>query len=295
METPPNYQLLATFITVAHEASFTKAAKKLGIGKGTVSRAIASLEKQLGTELLHRTTHAVALSTAGTALYERTAPHLLALAEAVEKLPERAEEPSGVLRLTAPNDFGLIVLPEVLAQFSLRYPQVRVDMRLTNAVVDLVADGFDLAIRSVSSLTQDSTLTMRRLGIGRPSWYAAPNYLLRRGRPKELGDPRHDWILHPAVRAGLKFPKDTPSRFLCDDMLFIRNLAREGSGICLLPGFVGAPDVREGLLEKVPLPDALNARKVDLALIYPSSGQIARKVTAFRDLLFEWNKKFQVD
>jgi DNA-binding transcriptional LysR family regulator len=115
---------------VAEEASFTKSARKLGLGKGTVSRAIASLERQLGAELVHRTTQAVALSTAGTALYERTAKHLSALDQAVQRLPERAEEPSGVLRLTAPNDFSFVVLPEVLAQFARRYPEVQVDLRV---------------------------------------------------------------------------------------------------------------------------------------------------------------------
>jgi DNA-binding transcriptional LysR family regulator len=97
------YQLLAVFVAVAEQASFTKAARKLGIGKGTVSRAVAQLARQLGAELVHRTTHAVALSTAGTALYERTAAHLAALDQAVQKLPERAAEPSGVLRMTAPG------------------------------------------------------------------------------------------------------------------------------------------------------------------------------------------------
>ena len=111
---------------MAEEASFTKAARKLGPGKGTVSRAIASLERQPGAELVHRTTQAVALSTAGTALYERTAKHLSALDQAVQRLPERAEEPSGVLRLTAPNDFiQAVPLGEqnpIKSDFALIYP-----------------------------------------------------------------------------------------------------------------------------------------------------------------------------
>ncbi|HEX5660975.1 MAG TPA: LysR family transcriptional regulator, partial [Polyangiales bacterium] len=86
-ETPVDYQLLAVFVAVAEQNSFSKAARKLGIGKGTVSRAIARLERTVGAELLHRTTHHVALSTAGSALFERAAPHLAALNQAVVKLP----------------------------------------------------------------------------------------------------------------------------------------------------------------------------------------------------------------
>ena len=100
-ETPVGLDLLGIFVAVADDTSFSRAARRLGITKGTVSRAIARLEQALGTELIHRTTHRVALSTAGTALYERTAPHLSALAHAVGRLPERAEQPSGDLRLTA--------------------------------------------------------------------------------------------------------------------------------------------------------------------------------------------------
>src|SRR5690348_13053202 len=112
METPFDYQLLAIFRAVAVQTSFSKAAKRLGVAKGTVSRAIARLEDIVGAELLHRSTHSVALSTAGTALYERTAHHVAALDQAVKGLPERAEEPSGDLRVTAPTDFGAILLPD---------------------------------------------------------------------------------------------------------------------------------------------------------------------------------------
>lgn len=291
-ETRVSFELLTVFVAVAEASSFTKAAHKLGMGKGTVSRAIASLERQLGAELLHRTTHAVALSTAGTALYERTAQHLSALNQALQKLPERAEEPSGVLRLTAPSDFAYVVLPEVLTQFARRYPKVQLDLRVTNANVDLVAQGFDLAIRAVGGgKMKDSTLTIRRLGPAAGGWFAAPSYLARRGRPKEVGEEGHDWILHPAQRTLMKLPADTPFRFFCDDILMTRSLAREGAGICMLPAFAAAPYVAEGLLQAVPLTDQ-HAFKAELALVYPSSGQVPRKITAFRDVLLEAMKKW---
>ena len=288
-ETQADYGLIATFVAVAQESSFTKAAKKLGVGKGTVSRAIAELERQLGAELIHRTTHAVALSTAGLALYERTAPHLAALNVAVLKLPERAMEPSGELRLTAPHDFGIAVLPELLVQFARRYPKIRLDVWLTNTNIDLVREGFDLALRAGPTL-KDSTLTARRLVGAHVGFFASPEYIARRGRPKEPNDAAHEWLLHRALRSSVKpFQAATP-RFLCDDMLLIRELARRGAGIAMLPKAFAVPYVQDGSLEEVPvsLPGGVSG---GMFLVYPSSGEVPRKVAAFRDFLLDWLKK----
>lgn len=289
-ETPLDYQLLATFAAVAEQNSFSKAARKLGIGKGTVSRAIARLEAMVGAELVHRTTHKVALSTAGTALYERTAPHLAALDKAFRGLPERGEDPSGELRLTAPHDFGVIVLPEIVAQFSRRYPLVSLDIRLTNARVDLVAERFDLAIRAGPATMKDSTLTVRRLGVARGEFYAAPTYLARRGRPRLLGEAQHDWILHPGILSLWKVPRETV-KFLCDDFLLVRDLVRDGAGVGLLPRFVANTYARDGLIESVAL-GTLPTDPGHFVLLYPSSGQVPRKVAAFRDFLLERVKSF---
>jgi DNA-binding transcriptional LysR family regulator len=288
-ETHADTALLTTFVAVADEQSFTKAARKLGIGKGTVSRAIALLEEPRGAARLHRTTPAVALSTAGVALYERVAPHIAALNQAVQKLPERAAVPSGELRLTAPQDIAQVILPEVLTQFARRYPEVRVDLRATNRQVDLVAEGFDIAIRAATKM-KDSTLTARRLAIGGLGSYAAPSYVARRGRPKRIGDADHDWIVHPFTRAALKLPAETVTRFQCDDFLVIRALARDGAGVGMMPRFVGTPYVNEGLLEDVGLAEPASLR-AGLYLVWPSSGQVPRKVVAFREFFVEWLRK----
>jgi DNA-binding transcriptional LysR family regulator len=289
--TPVDYQLLTIFRAVAEQSSFTKAARKLGIGKGTVSRAVARLEGILGVELIHRTTHDVALSTAGNALYERTAHHLAALDQAVLDLPERAAEPSGTLRLTAPHDFGAILLPELLTLFARRYPEVRFDVRITNSRVDLVAEGFDLAIRPyVGSSSKDSGLIMRRLGGPLTGeLYASLSYLARRGKPKRLGDPKHEWILFPAALPLFKFPRDS-TRFLCDDLFVTRELVRDGAGIGFLPRFLADAYVRDGLIEPV-LVGGLPSTKASYVVVYPSSGQTPRKVTAFCDILVERFKK----
>lgn len=283
--TAPDYASLAAFVAVAEETSFSKAAKRLGITKGTVSRAIARLEETVGAELIHRDTHRVALSTAGTALYERTASHLAALAGAVGTLPERSEQPSGELRVTAPHDFAAIVLPALVAQFVLRYPEVRVDLRVTNARVDLIAEGFDLAIRAVPGKLADSRLTARRLGIGSMGFYASPSYLARRGEPRAFGDPKHEWVAMRAMLKLLRAPRDFQPRVTADDILTIHNLVREGVGVGFLPGFVTSTDVAQGRLQAVLPGHSIGA--ASLMLVYPSSGQVPRKVTAFRDFLVE--------
>jgi DNA-binding transcriptional LysR family regulator len=282
--TQVNYQLLAVFVAVVEASSFSKAARKLGVGKGSVSRAIARLEAILGAELLHRNTHAVALSTAGAALYERAAPHLSALDEAVGKLPERAEQPSGRLRLVAPYDFGVIVLPELLAQFSLRYPQVSFDVRLINQLIDLASERFDLAIHIAITRLKDSRLTARRLCGSEAGFYASPTYLARRGKPKRLDEAGHDWIVHPGLIANWKLPRERSWRFLCDDFFLARDLARDGAGVAFLPALVAEPYVRGGFIEAVPLTDRPRQQGT-FFVVYPSSGQVPRKVAAFRDFL----------
>jgi DNA-binding transcriptional LysR family regulator len=283
--TPVDYARLAAFVAVAEETSFSKAAKRLGITKGTVSRAIARLERDLGAELLHRNTHKVALSTAGTALYERTAPHLAALDRAVGTLPERSEQPSGELRITAPHDFAAIVLPELVAQFLVRYPEVRVDIQVSNAKVDLVAEGFDLAIRASPGKLADSRLTARRLQMGAAGFYASPSYLARRGEPRAFGDPKHEWVVMPAMLPFLRAPKTLRPRVLVGDMLTLRNLLGEGAGVGFLPRFVAEPYVAEGRLKATALGHAMSA--ANLTIVYPSSGQVPRKVAAFRDFVVE--------
>ena len=285
MKTRRTLQQLLVFSAVAEHTSFTKAAKKLGLAKGTVSRSIAQLEAHLGVELIHRTTHHVSLSTAGLELHERTHAHFLALQSAALELPERDEEPAGLLRITAPCDFGTIVLPSVLSSFSNRYPAVRFDIRLTDEHVDLVRGGYDLGIRIAIGPLKDSMLTVRRLRKNGSMYCASPAYLARRGRPRRIDDEQHVWILHSGVAALLELPPDIV-RFTVDDFLLARDLARDSAGLVLLPDFVARPDLRDGLLEEVVVADAPLGSS-SLMMLYPSSGQLPKKVSSFRDFLVE--------
>lgn len=280
--------LLTIFVAVADHASFSKAASHLGITKGTVSRGIARLEAIVGAELLHRDTHRVAMSTAGTALYERTAPHLGALANALSELPEREDEPSGQLRITAPYDVGVMLLPDIIARFVLRFPKVTFDLRPSNQRFDLVADGFDMAIRAAPSGLADSNLTVRKLGSAEMRVYASPAYVARRGEPQKLvsADDGHSWIVFRPMMSLL--PKQSRPSFLTDDLFTVRELVRAGAGVGTMPSFVAAPYVEAGTIVQI-MPSHTWRGAGGLYLLYPTRGRgtVPRKVAAFRDFLLE--------
>ncbi len=288
MEATIDLGLLSVFHAVARSGSFTDAAKTLRVTKGTVSRGIAALEEKLGAELLHRTTRSVALTSAGTALFERTGPHLRALNDAVCRLPELEDTPSGELKLTCPTDFSA-VMADLVHRFCLRYPQVRVNLELSNRMVNLVSEGFDLAIRAAPGPLKSSTLVMRRLVPVAAWFYASPAYLARSGPVRELGDPAHSWVVLTGLKRTLKVPKDFAPRVQSNDFSFIRDCARAGAGVAMLPSFLAEALVESGELVKV-LP-SLKAFGGGFVLLYPSSGQVARKTTAFRDFIVDHFKR----
>jgi DNA-binding transcriptional LysR family regulator len=280
--------MLRVFVAVAEHASFSKAATQLGITKSTASRVLARLEAHVGAELLHRDTHKVAMSTAGVALFERVAPHLTALAGAISELPEHRETPSGLLRVTCSIDVGMTFLPGVIARFRLRHPDITFDLHISDQVVDLVAEGFDLAVRAAPRGLTDSSLTVRKLGSAELSFYASPSYLARRGTPKEVGDPDHDWLVFRPAAATI-MPKRSVAHVLADNLLFLRELAVANGGVAGLPTFVAEPEVATGRLASV-LPARTLRASGGFYLLYPSRGQTPRKVIAFCDFILDCMK-----
>ncbi|WP_338867308.1 LysR family transcriptional regulator [Myxococcus stipitatus] len=284
---------LALFVAVAEGASFSSAAKKLGMPKSSVSRGISQLESLLGVQLLHRTTRRVALSTAGQALYERVSPMLASLRKSVGDLPELEEEPSGELRLTAVVDWGATLLADVVTRFVARYPAVKVDLHLDNRVVDLVAEGFDAALRLSLSPLRDSSLRARRLGPLSLRLYASPAYLARRGpprHPRELA--AHAWIsFRSEMPMWLEGPGEekspVPSKGVirCDDMFFMRETLRLGAGVGFLPTLIAEAEVAEGRLVAVLPKWSMPAGSV--WFVSTAGRHMPRKVAAFRDFLME--------
>jgi DNA-binding transcriptional LysR family regulator len=279
--------LLELFVTVARTASFSEAGRKLGLPRSSVSRNVGELETALGVQLFNRTTRKVALSTAGATLYERIAPQLQELHQSLDSMPEQAEQPSGELRLTAPTDLGVTVLPDIIAGFGQRYPAICVDVRLAQRVVDLVGEGFDLALRISEGRLADSSLVARRLSEVEFELFAAPTYVARRGPVKNLDDTAsHDWVTFRGPPPP-PFPRPTlRARAASDDLLWVHQAVRAGIGVALLPNFLARADVAAGRLVRL-LPRHPVRRGV-LYFVHPAGPKVPRKVLAFRDYFVEY-------
>jgi DNA-binding transcriptional LysR family regulator len=174
---------VAAFVEVAERASFRGAAKALRVPRSTLSERVAALERELGVQLLVRTTRSVKLTDLGARFHREVAPAIAALADAQRGLLEARDRPTGRLRVTAPLELGQRVLADVLPRFAVRHPEVVLDVELTNRRVQIVEEGFDVAIR-VGPLSE-SSLVARRLGTPTTMRiYGSPDYLRRAGAPR---------------------------------------------------------------------------------------------------------------
>jgi DNA-binding transcriptional LysR family regulator len=283
----PELDLLNLFVAVAETQSFSLAAKRLGLPRSTVSRGIVRLEASLGTHLLHRTTHTVGLTTAGTALFDRVAPLVTSLRQAVDSLPEQAESPSGTLRITAANDVGFGWLSDVVPRFMARHPQVKVDVWLTNAFVDLVAEGVDVALRISRGPLRDSSLVARKLTDLEAQLFAAPAYLSRRGTPRSLEElSGHDRVVPRGWRdTELLAMLSEGASLRADDFFFAREVLRQGAGVGILPSFVAQPALEDGSLVRVLSKFALPTGA--LYVVHPRMTHVPAKVAAFKAFLLE--------
>lgn len=286
MNGTPDLNLLRRFVAIAQSTSFSAAAQKLGLPKSTMSRSVARLEQELGTRLLHRTTHAVGLTTAGAALLERVAPLLGSLETALSSLPEQTERPSGLLRITAAPDFAAAMLAPLVARFAFLHPDIRVEARLTTEYLDLVAEGFDLALRASSKRLADSRLVARRMGRVELQLFASPAYLSRRGVPRNEEELQgHEFVLFPRARRMPELRMLPAARIVADDFFYVRETLRAGGGIGVLPVSLSRGDMATGDLVRV-LPRFV-AGTGTMYLVHPHSEHVPAKVTAFRDFLLE--------
>ena len=285
---------VATFVRVAEGGGLTPAARVMGVPKSTVSRALSRLEQHLGVRLVQRTTRALALTDAGRAYYERVRDPVAGLADATADVVDMGTEPRGTIRISAPLDMGEFLLADVVAQFTEKYPQVRLDVSLSSRIVDLVAEGFDLAVRA--SPLADSSLVARKLGAADLGLFAAKAYLARRGTPGKVADlASHDFVRFRATGMGpqlvLRGPNGAEERVTVagavetDDMTFVQRLVARGMGVGLMPLFFAACATRaeqEGVVRV--LPDwAMRGGAVHV--VAPSASHEPRRVKLFRDFL----------
>lgn len=256
MKRLPDLEAWAIFAKVAEHGSFSRAARAMGMSDPTVSKAIARLEARLGLTLIARTSRRIALTDAGRVALER-ASRILSEGEAVEEeAGEQSKVPRGRVRISAPLSFGIAYLGATLPAFLQAYPEITVDFALSDRKVDLVAEGFDLALR-IASLN-DSSLLSRRLCTVRLLLVASPDYLERHGmptHPAELGGhlalaytggASRNWrFTHPIFGEETVEP---PVRVWTDNADVLNPALLAGQGLAIQPEFLVWRELRDGLL-----------------------------------------------
>jgi DNA-binding transcriptional LysR family regulator len=288
----PDLEGLAIFAKVVEARSFVGAATELGLSKATVSKAISRVEARLGTRLFNRTSRRFALTDAGKALSERAA-RILADGEAAENdALAQSSTPRGRIRLAVPMSFGVRQVAALLPDFFEQYPDISVDLHLSDATVDLIGEGFDAALRI--AVMPDSSLVARRLcGIARHT-LAAPSYLDEHGRPSHPLDlARHKCLSyaylptpdtwHFANTSGdnVSVRPGGPLRVNNGDALMPALIA--GLGVAVLPEFIAGDAVADGRLEII-LKDWLTPQGA-LHFVTPSAGPRPARIDALVDFL----------
>ncbi|NOK17100.1 LysR family transcriptional regulator [Corallococcus carmarthensis] len=282
---------LLVFARVVQAGSFTAAAKALRMPKSTVSRKVSELEERVGAQLLQRTTRTLHLTEVGRAYYAHC-ERIVAEAEAAELAVTRLQAgPHGLLRVTTP--LSVHFLAPMVARFMEQYPDVQVEMLCTDRAVDLMEEGFDLAVRA--GRLPDSSLMARRLGDIERLVVASPEYLQARGAPRTPSDlAKHDclffgtalqgnvWTLHAAGRA---VEVKVSGRLVINEPDMLRAVTLLGAGVALIPGQQCVEDLESGRLQRV-LPDWSSAG-APVHAVYPPTRHHVPKVMAFVEVLRE--------
>jgi DNA-binding transcriptional LysR family regulator len=292
MEDRIDLNRIATFVRVVQSGSFTAAAGTLSLPTSSVSRAVARLEDDLGTRLLHRTTRKLRLTEVGERYFERMKAVIGEVDEAHQALAADSE-PRGTVRLTASVDLGLRELPALMAKLVMRHPHLVIDLILSDRRVDIVDEGVDLALRAGRTL-DDSSLVARKLGAGDLGIFGATTYLERRGRPRTLADvAKHDCVMYRG-RAGklpwrLTGPRgdetvETSGPVMTDDMMFAYEAVVAGMGLGLVPAGMVAREAPARRPQRVLPSYGLQGA---VYLVSPSRRLVPARVAVVRDFLIE--------
>lgn len=266
-------QDMALFALVAECGSFTAAARRAGLPKSSVSQRISQLENSLGIRLLNRTTRTLNLTFAGEHYLVHCREMLTASERADHAIQRLRQNPSGRLRITSPAGIGATLLARMNARFQEAYPDVMLEVSVSDDIRDLVLEGFDVALRT--GKPQDSSLIGRLIGHCPRHLLAAPGYLAQHAalrHPGQLASHRcithrawAEWVLH---REQEYYRCILPRQHLTDNLLYARECAVAGAGVTLLPSFLLEDTLERGVL--VPVLEQWQAEGNDLYLVYPS-------------------------
>jgi len=284
---------ISVFAAVVDAGSFTGAARGLRASKAAVSTQIQKLEDRLGVRLLNRTTRKLSLTDEGRAFYEHCRRILDEAREAVDALDNLNAAPRGILRINAPMSFGTLHLGPAVADFLHAYPDIEMDMVLNDRQIDVIEDGFDMAIR-IARLP-DSSLIARRLAPCRRIVVASPEYWDRKGRPQHPEDLKHhdallyDYLADPDTWAFKddreEIAVNLKGRMRANNGEVLMEAARRGLGVAFAPTFFCCDDVRDGTLEIVL--KEFDADPISVYAVYPHRRHLSPRVRAFVDFLAE--------
>ena len=284
---------LLMFARVADCGSFSRAAEQLGLPKSTLSRRLSALESQLGERLLQRTTRKLLLTEFGLGLLEH-ARQVVAEVEAVVALAQHRQlQPSGVLRISLPNDFASHILSDMLPAFAVCYPSITLELDLSARRVDVLGEGFDLAIR-IGDLPDDATLAAKRIYRVDSGLFCSPDYLAKHGEPQEPGDlmrldtlrllrGNRETVPWELVCGDKQWKGSPPARAMANSPELLVGFARQGLGIVAAPvDFVKTTVEAGGLIPVLPQwrPPSVNAWAV-----FPGRRLMPAKTRAFMELL----------
>jgi DNA-binding transcriptional LysR family regulator len=283
----PQWDGINEFVSVAECGSFTKAAEQLGISTAQVSRQISAMEKRLSTKLMYRTTRKVTLTEAGSDYYQQCRSILDALEAAQQQVLDQQHTTKGLIKLTAPVTFGEQAIAPIVNDFVMDHPDVTIQMNLTNTMVDLVADGYDLAIR-LGEL-ENSSMMAKRLTTRALFVCASPDYLSRNGAPYTLSEldqhnclqGNHDYwrfiedghAKHLKVRGSIK----------SNSGLALVDAALKGIGLIQLPDYYVRPYLTSGQL--IPLLKGYQEARDGVWAVYPNTKHLTLRVRRLIDFI----------
>lgn len=287
------FQAMRVFAQVVESGSFSKAAERLDLSTSATSRHVADLEAHLQTRLLHRTTRRIHLTESGRGFYERCAQILAELEDAERDASRESAVPRGTVRLTTSINFGMGHITPAIAAFLARHPQVKFDVSLSDRVVDLVEEGFDLAIRI--GAPGPETLVARKLSETRLVPCASPQYLRTHGAPKTPQDlTRHNCLTYEYasrdewtfIDAQARVSKVRISGNLnSNNGELLAEAAAQGVGIVYEPTFIVGPQIRAGRL--VPILQDFEAPRVPIYAVYTSRKHLSARVRLFVEFIAE--------
>lgn len=286
------FEEIQTFIRVVDAGSISGAAEKMAVAKSAVSRRITDLEQRLGVQLFHRTTRRLNLTDSGKSFYERACQILSDLEEAELAVSQQHGTLTGQLKIAAPLTFGLLHLGPAIIEFNQQNPEMQFDLDLNDRQVDLIQDGFDMAIR-IAEL-QDSSLIARKIAPVRQTLCASPGYLEEHGTPETPEDLRnHQCLLYSNIpnpqnwhfmdAAGKNIEVRVPVSMTCNNGDFLRQAAIGNLGLVKMPNFIIHESLATG--ELIPLLQDFQIPSINVYAIYPQTRHLSYRVRSFVDFL----------